>query len=87
MEHPPPRRRAVTGRPPPAPAGGGRTARGITVLDLATVGPAARATRVLADYGATVVKVGAVPGRGAAAITPPFYAYSGSATSSARPST
>jgi alpha-methylacyl-CoA racemase len=48
------------------------------VLDLATVGPAARCTRLLADYGATVVKVGAVPGRGAEAIRPPFYAYSGS---------
>jgi alpha-methylacyl-CoA racemase len=47
------------------------------VLDLATVGPAARCTRILADYGATVVKVGAVPGRGAEAIQPPFYAYSG----------
>ena len=32
---------------------------GITVLDLATVGPAARTSRWLADYGATVVKVGA----------------------------
>ena len=31
---------------------------GITVLDLASVGPAARASRWLADYGATVVKVG-----------------------------
>lgn len=51
---------------------------GITVLDFATVGPAARASRWLADYGATVVKIGAV-GRGAAVqITPPFYAYSGS---------
>jgi alpha-methylacyl-CoA racemase len=46
------------------------------VLDLATVGPAARCTRVLADYGATVVKVAAVPGRGADPIRPPFYAYS-----------
>lgn len=71
----------------PSPAGGADRSRptgpsgplgGITVLDLATVGPAARATRVLADYGATVVKVGAVPGRGAEPITPPFYAYSGS---------
>ena len=34
---------------------------GITVLDLASVGPAARASRWLADYGATVVKVGPVP--------------------------
>jgi alpha-methylacyl-CoA racemase len=52
--------------------------RGITVLDLASVGPAARCTRILADYGATVVKVGSVPGRGADPIRPPFYAYSGS---------
>ncbi len=51
---------------------------GVTVLDLATVGPAARCTRLLADYGATVVKVGAVPGQGAEPIRPPFYAYSGS---------
>jgi alpha-methylacyl-CoA racemase len=50
---------------------------GTVVLDLASVGPAARCTRVLADYGATVVKVGAVPGGGAEAIRPPFYAYSG----------
>jgi alpha-methylacyl-CoA racemase len=50
---------------------------GITVLDLASVGPAARCTRLLADYGATVVKVGAVPGRGPQPIRPPFYAYSG----------
>src|ERR1039458_3018020 len=51
---------------------------GVVVLDLSSVGPAARCTRLLADYGATVVKVGAVPGRGAQPITPPFYAYSGS---------
>jgi alpha-methylacyl-CoA racemase len=60
---------------PPTPGG---PLTGITVLDLASVGPAARCTRLLADYGATVVKVGAVPGRGAAPIQPPFYAYSGS---------
>src|SRR6202012_764974 len=41
------------------------------------IGPAARCTRGLADYGATVIKVGAVPGRGAEPIRPPFYAYSG----------
>jgi alpha-methylacyl-CoA racemase len=51
---------------------------GVVVLDLSTVGPAARCTRLLADYGATVVKVGAVPGRGPQPITPPFFAYSGS---------
>jgi alpha-methylacyl-CoA racemase len=49
---------------------------GVTVLDLSTVGPAARATRLLADYGATVVKVGAVPGRGPAPTVPPVFAYS-----------
>jgi alpha-methylacyl-CoA racemase len=49
---------------------------GVTVLDLASVGPAARASRWLADYGATVVKVGPVPAQGDVQITPPFYAYS-----------
>jgi len=62
----------------PTPGGGpGGPLAGIVVLDLASVGPAARCTRVLADYGATVVKVGAVPGSGADPIRPPFYAYSG----------
>ena len=37
---------------------------GITVLDLSTVGPAARASRWLADYGARVVKVGVILKRG-----------------------
>ncbi|MBV8693525.1 MAG: CoA transferase [Actinobacteria bacterium] len=46
---------------------------GIVVLDLSTVGPAARASRWLADYGADVVKVGAPEG---VQIQPPFYAYS-----------
>src|SRR3954466_10677330 len=46
---------------------------GITVLDLSTVGPAARASRWRADYGAKVVKVGAPAGL---QIEPPFYAYS-----------
>ncbi len=68
------------GAPPPAapsraPDG---PLRGIVVLDLASVGPAARCTRILADYGATVIKVGAVPGRGVEPVRPPFYAYSGS---------
>ncbi len=61
-----------------APTGGGGPLAGVTVLDLSTVGPASRCTRLLADYGATVVKVGAVPGRGAEPISPPFYAYSAS---------
>ena len=50
---------------------------GIRVLDLASVGPGARASRTLADYGAQVVKVGAVPRSGAVQIVPPYYAYSG----------
>ncbi|MEO6469378.1 MAG: CaiB/BaiF CoA-transferase family protein [Acidimicrobiia bacterium] len=50
---------------------------GITVLDLASVGPAARTSRWLADYGARVVKVGPPPKHGRAQITPPFYAYAG----------
>ncbi|HVA61099.1 MAG TPA: CaiB/BaiF CoA-transferase family protein [Mycobacteriales bacterium] len=52
---------------------------GITVLDLSSVGPAARASRWLSDYGAAVVKVGPVPtvrGPGVQ-IVPPFHAYSG----------
>jgi len=48
---------------------------GVTVLDLSTVGPAARCTRLLADYGAAVVKVGPVPGTGAPGTTPPRHAY------------
>jgi alpha-methylacyl-CoA racemase len=50
---------------------------GITVLDLASVGPAARASRWLADYGATVVKVGPVPKHGGVQIVPPFHSYGG----------
>jgi len=50
---------------------------GITVLDLASVGPAARTSRWLADYGARVVKVGPPPRQSGVQIVPPFYAYSG----------
>jgi alpha-methylacyl-CoA racemase len=50
---------------------------GITVLDLSAVGPAARCTRLLADYGARVVKVGPVPSADAKPIQPPYFAYSG----------
>ena len=50
---------------------------GVRVLDLASVGPGARASRILADYGASVTKVGAVPRAGAVQIVPPYYAYSG----------
>ena len=50
---------------------------GITVLDFSTVGPATRCSRLLADYGARVVKVGAPPKAGTTPIVPPFHAYSG----------
>jgi alpha-methylacyl-CoA racemase len=50
---------------------------GITVLDLASVGPAARTSRWLADYGARVVKIGPPPKQSGVQIVPPFYAYSG----------
>jgi len=47
---------------------------GVTVLDLSVVGPGARCTRALADYGARVVKVSA-PGRQSIADLA-FHAYS-----------
>jgi alpha-methylacyl-CoA racemase len=48
---------------------------GVLVLDLSTVGPAARCTRLLADYGAEVVKVLPTPRSGVAVTEPPFFAY------------
>lgn len=63
--------------PAPAPAGARPALAGITVLDLSSVGPAARAGRMLSDYGATVVKVAPVPRNAGVQIQPPFYAYSG----------
>jgi alpha-methylacyl-CoA racemase len=51
--------------------------QGVTVLDLASVGPAARTSRWLADYGARVVKIGPPPKQSGVQIVPPFYAYSG----------
>jgi alpha-methylacyl-CoA racemase len=50
---------------------------GIRVLDLSSVGPAARASRWLADYGADVVKVGPVPKHGGVQIVPPLHSYGG----------
>jgi len=49
---------------------------GVMVLDLASVGPAVRASRWLADWGADVVKVGPVPKDAGLQIVPPAYAYS-----------
>ena len=60
----------------PVSAAGGPL-EGVTVLDFSTVGPAARCTRLLADYGALVVKVGPVPTADAAPIVPQYFAYSG----------
>lgn len=54
--------------PPPA-------LQGITVLDLSTVGPATRCARILADYGARVVKIGAPPRRAGVQIEPAWWAY------------
>jgi alpha-methylacyl-CoA racemase len=55
--------------------------RGVTVLDFSAVGPAARCTRLLADYGALVIKIGAVPASDGASDAPAddpwFFAYSG----------
>ncbi len=49
---------------------------GTTVLDFSTVGPAARCSRILADYGARLVKIGAPPSRPGVQIEPPWYSYS-----------
>jgi alpha-methylacyl-CoA racemase len=48
---------------------------GVTVLDLSSVGPASRASRILADYGADVIKVGPTSAKGGVQIQPPFYSY------------
>ncbi len=48
---------------------------GVTVLDLSSVGPASRASRILADYGAGVIKIGPTRKKGAVQIRPPFHTY------------
>lgn len=50
---------------------------GVTVLDHSTVGPATRCTSLLADYGARVVKIAPVPGRGPQGNRPAAWAYGG----------
>ena len=49
--------------------------KGITVLNLASVGPAARAARTLADYGARVIQISPTLRKGAKQIRPPFHTY------------
>ncbi len=48
---------------------------GITVLNLGSVGPAARAGRSLADYGARVVQIAPVSKKGALQTKPPYHTY------------
>ena len=52
-----PRRRAATARPAPQPPPGAPPLAGITVLDFGTITAGAAVTRLLADYGATVLKI------------------------------
>ena len=49
---------------------------GVTVLDLSTVGPATRCARILADFGARVIKVGVPPRKLGLQTQPAFWAYS-----------
>ena len=49
----------------------------VRVLDFASVGPGARASRILSDYGAEVIKLGPVASKQSTQIVPPHYAYSG----------
>ncbi len=48
---------------------------GIRVLDLSSVGPASRASRMLSDYGAAVIKVGPTAKKGGVQLRPPFHTY------------
>ncbi len=49
---------------------------GITVLDLSTVGPATRCARILADFGARLIKVGVPPRKLGLQTQPAYWSYS-----------
>jgi alpha-methylacyl-CoA racemase len=49
--------------------------QGYKVLDLASVGPAARASRILADYGMEIIKVAPVSAKGGKQTEPVYHAY------------
>ncbi len=53
----------------------GQLLDGITVLNLGSVGPAARAARMLADYGARVVMIAPVSKKGALQTKPVYHTY------------
>jgi alpha-methylacyl-CoA racemase len=48
----------------------------VTILDLSTVGPATRCARILADYGARLIKVGVPPKKLGLQTQPAFWSYS-----------
>jgi len=49
--------------------------RDVTVLDLSTVGPGTRCARILADYGARIIKIGVPPRHAGLQIEPAWWAY------------
>lgn len=60
---------------PPREASSTPLLDGITVLNLGSVGPAARAARSLADYGARVVMIAPVSKKGAKQTKPVYHTY------------
>ena len=57
------------------PAANADLLSGITVLNLGSVGPAARAARSLADYGARVIQIAPVSKKGALQTKPVYHTY------------
>ena len=52
---------------------------GVTVLDLASAGPAPRCSRILADYGATVVKIAPPEAKNGVQVEPAYHAFAATA--------